>query len=229
MLDKAMAQWPQLDFPRSKALAIIGVSFLDATEDNVCIIDALSSSLVEQYSQHMNGEWHWFENSITYGNALLPWSLLKAYGILKKNILAEIAEESTVFLSKTTLDGDFFKPVGCKGWYHKGGKPAEFDEQPLEACEMILLYLELYKITKEKKYLDNAIKCFRWYIGLNSRNLSLIDMETGACYDGLTETGLNYNQGSESIVSFGIACMEISKIIDVDLLFDTTINNKRIV
>ncbi|WP_207659114.1 hypothetical protein [Anaerobacterium chartisolvens] len=39
----------------------------------------------------------------------------------------------------------------------------------------------------------------------------VIDEETGACYDGLNEKGLNYNQGSESIISYGIAFMEISR------------------
>lgn len=224
MLDKVMEQWPKLDSPRAKALAIIGLSYLAVTERNVCLIDTLSSAMLDQYTQHKAGEWHWFENSVTYGNAALPWSLLKAYSILKKDVLMDTAKESTAFLSKISLDGAYFKPIGCKGWYYKGGKPAEFDEQPLEACEMLLLYLEFYKITKQRKYLDNAFKCFRWYIGLNSKSLSLIDMETGACYDGLSEKGLNYNQGSESIISFGIAFMEISQIINVDLLFDTAIS-----
>lgn len=211
MLKKVLVKWPKLRSPRAKALAVVGLCYLDETEGNICLIDTLSSSLVEQYTKFKDGDWHWFEDSVTYGNAILPWSLLKAYGILKKDILLDAAKESTAFLSKITLDGAFFKPVGCNGWYFKGKKSAEYDEQPLEACEMTLLYLEFYSMTKEKRYLDNAIKCFRWYTGLNSKSLSLIDMETGACYDGLSENGLNYNQGSENIVSYGISFMEISK------------------
>lgn len=211
MLNKVLEQWPKLDSPRAKALTIVGLCYLAKTEGNVCLIDELSSSLVKQYAEFKTGDWNWFEDSITYGNALLPWSLLKAYSILKRDVLADVAVESTAFLSKITLDKSFFKPVGCNGWYFKSKKPAEYDEQPLEACEMILLYLELYEVTKEKKYLDNAIKCFHWYTGLNSKGMSLIDMQTGACYDGLNENGLNYNQGSESIISYGIAFMEMSK------------------
>jgi len=211
VLNKVIEQWPKLNSPRAKALSIIGLGFLADAQENVCLIDRLSNSLVEQYTEYKTGDWHWFEDSMTYGNALLPWSLLKAYAVLKKDILVETAREATAFLSKTTLDGDYFKPVGCNGWYFRGNKKAEYDEQPLEACEMILLLLEFYSITKEKKYLDDADKCFRWYTGQNSKNLSLIDKQTGACYDGLNENGLNLNQGSESVISYGIAFMEMYK------------------
>ena len=211
MLNKSLEQWPKLDSPRAKALAIIGLSFLAETKDTVGLIDMLSGSLIEQYEAYKKEDWHWFEDSVTYGNALLPWSLLRAYGILKKDGLMETAKATTDFLSETTLNGAYFKPVGCNGWYIRGQKKTEFDEQPLEACEMVLLYSEFYSMTKEKKHLDNAVKGFRWYTGLNSKNLSLIDEETGACYDGLNEKGLNLNQGSESLVSYGIALMEISK------------------
>ena len=211
MLNKILEQWPEIDSPRAKAFAIAGLSFL--TEKNIIpgLIEMLSSSLTEQYASYKNGEWHWFEDSLTYDNAILPWSLLKAYGILKKDVLIDTAKEAADFLSKITLNGPYFKPVGSNGWYIRGKNKAEFDEQPLEACEMILLNNELYLMTKEKKYLDNAVKCFHWYTGLNSKGLSLLDMETGACYDGLNENGLNYNQGSESLVSYGIAFMEMSK------------------
>ena len=209
MLSKIMKKWPALESPRAKALAIIGLSYLEETQENVCLIDSLSNSIIEQYKRFKTSDWHWFEDSLTYGNALLPWSLLRAYRILKKDVLLKTATESTDFLTKITLDGTYFKPVGCNGWYFKGAKSAEFDEQPLEACEMTLLYIEFFLITRKKKFLDNANKCFNWYTGLNSHNLSLIDQETGACYDGLTENGLNLNQGSESIVSYSIAYMEI--------------------
>jgi hypothetical protein len=65
---------------------------------------------------------------------------------------------------------------------------------------------------KNKDCLLNALKCFNWYKGKNSKNLSLIDKETGACYDGINENGLNLNEGSESIISYGMAVMKISAI-----------------
>lgn len=211
MLNKALEHWPNLNSPRSKAYSIVGLSYLKGTEEVVGRIDDLSASLVEQYIKCKDGDWHWFEDSMTYGNAFFPWSLFKAYRILKKDVLLETARESMDFLGDITLKDAYFKPVGCNGWLLKGKKAAGYDEQSIEACETLLSYLDYYEITKDKKYLDNAVKCFCWYRGQNSKGLSLIDEETGACYDGLNENGLNYNQGSESIISYGLAFMEISK------------------
>lgn len=211
MLNKALENWPALESPRAKAYAIVGLSFLNQTGETRSLMETLSMSLVTQYEQYKKDDWHWFEDSMTYGNAFFPWSLLKAYRILKNDVLLETARESMEFLERITVKEEYFKPIGCNGWYVKNGKPAEFDEQPLEACETLLLYLEYYDVTGDKKYHELAVKCFCWYLGLNSWKLSLLDKETGACYDGLNEMGLNNNQGSESIVSYGIAFMEISK------------------
>ena len=211
MLNKVLENWSELESPRAKAYSIVGLSLLTQTEKTTGLIDTLSMSLVAQYSQYKEGNWHWFEDSMTYGNAFFPWSILKAYIVLKKDILLETARESMEFLEGIILKGAYFKPIGCNGWLVKGNKPAEYDEQPLEACETLLLYLDYYDISGNKKVLDHAVKCFCWYLGLNSKSLSLIDEETGACYDGLNEMGLNYNQGSESIISYGIAFMAISK------------------
>lgn len=211
MYNKVLENWPMLDSPRAKAYTIIGLSYLKQTADITSHIDALSMALVSQYKKYSDSDWHWFEDSMTYGNAILPWSLIKAYGILKKEALLETGQESMDFLGRQTLTSTFFKPIGCNGWLTKGGNAAEYDEQPIEACETFLLYLDYYELAGDDKYLDNAVKCFCWYTGQNSKGLSMMDEDTGACYDGLNENGLNFNQGSESIVSYGIAFMEIRK------------------
>ena len=177
-------------------------------------VENLSMSLIEQYKICKDENWHWFEDNITYGNAFFPRALFHAYKLLGKECYLETAKESMDFLENITLKADFFKPIGCNGWFTKGNEPAAYDEQPIEACESELCYLEYYKITKDKKYLDNAKKCFNWYKGQNSKGLSLIDKDTGACYDGLRENGLNLNQGSECLVSYGIAYLKIYKYVE---------------
>jgi len=211
MINKALEHWPNLNSPRAKAYSIVGLSYLTQRPEVINHIEKLSMSLVEQYKKCKDGDWHWFEDYMTYGNAFFPWSLFKAYNILKMDVLLETAQESMDFLGRITLKEDFFKPIGCNGWFMKGKEPAAYDEQPIEACETLLSYLDYYEITKDKKHLKNAEKCFNWYKGQNSKGVSLIDEDTGACYDGLNENGLNLNQGSECLVSYGIASMEISK------------------
>lgn len=218
IVNKALEQWPTLNSPRAKAYSIVGLSYLTQRPEVIKHIEDLSMSLVKQYSKFKDGDWHWFEDSMTYGNAFFPWSLFKAYHILGTDSMRETAIESMDFLGSITLKEAYFKPIGCNGWLMKGGAPAEYDEQPLEACETLLAYLDYYEMTSDKKYLESAEKCFNWYKGQNSKGLSLIDEDTGACYDGLNENGLNLNQGSECVVSYGIAFMEISKHLKVQTI-----------
>jgi len=215
MVNKALEHWPKLNSPRAKAYSIVGLSYFTEKSDVIPLIVHLSTSLVEQYKQFKDGDWHWFENYMTYGNAFFPWSLFKAYQILGTDVLLEIARESMDFLASFTLRKDYFKPIGCNGWLIKGKEPATYDEQPIEACETLLSYLEYYEITKDKKCLENAEKCFHWYQGQNSKKVLLLDEVTGACYDGINENGLNLNQGSESLVSYGIAFMELSNYVEI--------------
>lgn len=211
ILKEATKNIETITSPRAKAYAIVGLSFLNDSEEMVKHMDNLAMSLTEQYKVYKDEGWHWFEDSITYGNSFFPWSLFCAYKILGKECYLETAKESMDFLESIVMKPDFFKPIGCNGWLVKGMTPSEYDEQPIEACEMIYAYMEYYEVTKNKECLDNALKCFNWYKGQNSKNLSLIDEETGACYDGISPNGINLNQGSESIVSYGMAVMSISK------------------
>lgn len=211
ILDEVDETIEKISSPRAKAYIIVGLSFLKDLPAKLKHVEVLSTSLVEQYEKYNKDDWHWFENSITYGNSFLPWSLFCAYKVLKDKRYLKTAIESMEFLESIVMKKGYFKPLGCNGWLEKGGKPSEFDEQPLEACEMLHTYLEYYEISKDKKQLENAMKCYKWYEGVNFKKLCLIDKETGACYDGIHSEGLNYNQGSESTISLGMAFMRLSE------------------
>lgn len=201
--------------PRAKGYLIIGLSHLNLEETN-CYVKKLAGSLADQYDQYTDGAWQWFEDSITYSNAILPWAMLLAYKVTKKDRFEQIGLESLKFLESKTFSNGYFKPIGCNGWLHKGEAPAEYDEQPVEACETMLAYMDAYKITGNELFLVRAKTCFSWYCGKNSKKLNLIDAETGGCCDGIESDGLNLNQGAESIISFWVACVEMKKCIDAD-------------
>lgn len=215
LIVKALPNCLKIISPRAKSYVIIGLNYLDIEKTNVMISD-LAASLARQYKQYRDGDWHWFEDSMTYGNAVLPWAMLIAYGVVKNDDFKQIGFESLKFLESKTFRDGYFKPIGCNGWLYKGKAPAQFDEQPVEACETLLAFVDAYKISGNEKLLDMAKTCFSWYRGNNSKNLSLIDKETGGCCDGITPTGLNLNQGAESIVSVWMAYMEMMKYFDGD-------------
>jgi len=210
LIEKAMPNCLNLSFSRAKAYVIIGLKYLNQEKTNAIII-RLADTLSDHYEHYNNGDWHWFEDSLTYCNATLPWAMLSAHSVTKIVRYKEIGLESLKFLETKTFSKGYFKPIGCKGWLVKGNTPAEFDEQSVEACETMLAFLEAYSVSGNRAFFDRAKVCFSWYTGKNSKGLSLIDNETGGCCDAITSDGLNLNQGAESIVSFWIAYLEVKK------------------
>lgn len=209
ILKNAVPHAAALNSPRAKAYSVIGLAHLEHKEA-ISLVNEIAQSLCRQYEEYRDGEWKWFENIVAYCNSVLPWSLMAAYRAAGDKKLLEAAEESLEFLGGVTFKDGYFKPVGCNGWLLKGGQPAEFDEQTVEACEAVLTYLEAYEATGKKKYLQKAKSCHAWYEGANSKGISLIDSETGGCCDGLTRQGVNLNMGAESLVSYVISYMKIS-------------------
>jgi len=220
MLKNAMPNVAALNSPRAKAYSIIGLSHLGDEEiyydyRNIReLIVKTADTIYGQYYDNEDEEWKWPENIISYSNHVIPWSLAAAYRATGEKKFLDVAEESLDFLGSITFKEGYFKPVGCNGWFVRNGKPSEFDEQPVEACEGVLTYLEVYEATGDVKYLKRAEKCHQWYEGLNSKGISLIDIETGGCYDALTKHGLNLNMGAESLVSYIISYLKISELED---------------
>ena len=52
---------------------------------------------------------------------------------------------------------------------------------------------------------------FNWFLGKNHLHQIIYNPCTGGCYDGLEETYVNLNQGSESSVSYLMARMTFEK------------------
>ncbi len=210
LLDKALPNCNKLLHPRGKAYSIIGLGFLDDERIRE-MIRSLANSLMQDYYNHCKGDWKWFQDVLTYSNAVLPWAMLVAFKVTGEKRFKDVGLESFSFLEKHTFNNGYFKPIGCHGWFGREGKPAEFDEQPVEACEMLLACLKAYEVTGENGYLEKAKKCYSWYTGYNSKGVSLIDPETGGCYDGITKDGVNLNQGAESLISYYISVLSMER------------------
>lgn len=210
LLQKALSRVKSLNSPRAKAYSIIGLTHLEGDETKE-LVSQIARSLCDQYEEYKDDGWDWFENIVTYSNHILPWSLFTAFRLTKESRFLNVAEESLAFLSKLTLTKRYFKPIGCHGWLIKGASPADFDEQPIEACEATLTYLTAFEITGNKQYLQKAQQCHAWYDGSNSKGIRLVDRASGGCYDGLTEDGVNLNMGAESLISYWISYLTIAK------------------
>jgi hypothetical protein len=154
-------------------------------------------------------DWDWFEDSLTYDNAVLPHALFAAGQTLGNQQNIEIAVRTTEFLLATTLRGDHFTFVGTQGWYERGKDRAAFDQQPIEAAAMVMMLRAAHEATGRPRYLQLQQIAFRWLLGANDLGVPLYDPCTKGCSDGLTAGGVNGNQGAESMLSFLLSLLWI--------------------
>jgi len=67
---------------------------------------------------------------------------------------------------------------------------------------MIGASIEAYQCTQRDEWTQLASTCFNWYLGKNDQQMQLYDYASAGCRDGLTQDGVNENQGAESTLSY---------------------------
>jgi len=194
--------------PRAIAAALLGLVSLPTPS-------SLEKELAEKmryfYEQTATQNWQWFENYLTYANAILPWALWETILKRNNNSLLPIAEKSTNFLIENCQIDGIPSPVGSQGWYSKGGKKPLFDQQPIEAAYMVCCLEKAYLSTKDQFYLKWAEKWWKWFWGNNINKIPLID-KNNACYDSLNKEGTSLNQGAESNICFLMASLAAKRL-----------------
>jgi glycosyltransferase involved in cell wall biosynthesis len=206
---KSLPCLKKIKAPRSIAFAMIGLYFyLKSFPQDIKlkkIFEKLADHLVELYQQNASYEWPWFENFLTYSNSKLPEALFYAYSLLRKKIYLKVAQSSLNFLDSITFGPKYYAPIGQKGWYFRDKNRSYFDQQPEDVSSMVQTKIIAYKVTKNKKHLDDALKAFQWFLGKNYLSLMVYDELTGGCHDGLGQYELNLNQGAESSICYLMA------------------------
>ena len=156
--------------------------------------------------------WSWFEDFLTYANALLPWALWRRGRMRKDEESLQVAKEATDFLLETCREGDIPMPIGCKGWYYKGGVKNMYDQQSVDVAYMVCCLKEAYLATNNNYYLQEAGRWWSWYWGNNTQGVVMVD-KNGACFDSVSEINkANLNQGAESTISFLMAYCSLREI-----------------
>jgi hypothetical protein len=109
-------------------------------------------------------------------------------------------------------DPEIFVPIGSNGFFVEGSEKARFDQQPVEACATISACLEVFRLTEERFWLEEAQRVFSWFLGRNDLQVPIYDATTGGCRDGLHPDRINENQGAESTLSFLMALLEMQAV-----------------
>lgn len=214
-----LALSPVLDFtsPRAWAYALTGIHyylnvFVGDTEVKR-IRELLAYKLFNLFTKNATPDWPWIENIVTYANGRIPQALILSGMDMKRQDLIETGLSSLEWLISIQIDRKgHFVPIGSNGWYPRGGEKARFDQQPIEAQEMIEALRSAYLATSDEKWVEYAERCLEWFLGRNDLNVPLYDYKSGGCCDGLQPTGPNKNQGAESTLSFLLSLFRIYQL-----------------
>ncbi|MBI3944390.1 MAG: glycosyltransferase [Armatimonadetes bacterium] len=194
---------------RAMAFSLLGIYHYLRGDSNSAVVaglpERLGNQLLAAFERNQSREWPWFEPILTYSNAMLPNALLLAYELTGDDRYRDRAQVALEFLAQVTLVDGIFMPVGCHGWYARGGTRAWFDQQPIDVGGMVMACLNAARVLKEDRYRGLARTCFEWFCGRNALGRCMVNAETGGCYDGLTPEGVNGNQGAESQTAYLLA------------------------
>lgn len=169
----------------------------------------LTNKVTDAYYKTKGQDWDWFENKLTYDNAIFPLALLHSAEITRNDAVKEVALEALRFVEKLTASKNHLNPVGNDGWYFRNGEMPLYDQQAIELMAMVLMYFQAYQVTKNARFLNKMFSSYMWFLGENSLRIPLYDVETGGCYDGLQPTGINRNQGAESTLAYLISYLTV--------------------
>ena len=201
--------------PRAWAYCILGMqAYLDSFPGDRVIQgarNALANRLLDIYERTHSSSWRWFEKSLSYSNARLSQALILAGWRSDNQRMIEAGMDSLKWLvaEQHRDDAEIFVPIGSNGFFVEGSEKARFDQQPVEACATISACLEVYRLTEEGLWFEEAQRVFRWFLGKNDLHVPLYDTTTGGCRDGLHPDRINENQGAESTLSFLMALLEM--------------------
>ena len=224
LFEQALPALLETTSPRAWAFGILGIhEYLRRYAGDrhfEQVRDELAGRLLALYHQCCEEDWRWFEDRLTYCNAVLPHALLLSGHWLGDDEMTAAGLDSLdwlVGLQRSAPAGGHFVPIGSNGFYVRGGEQARFDQQPVEAQTTAAACLEAYRLTGDARWRKEARRAFEWFLGRNDLGLPVYDPDTGGCGDGLHPDRLNSNQGAESTLAFLQTLLELRLAAEVPL------------
>jgi hypothetical protein len=215
MFDLTASLALDLGSPRAKAFAMLGAAaMLEAHPGHTLaqtILTRFAGELLVLLEEARRPEWEWFEIVLAYDNARLPEALIRAGMALKRDDLVKCGIDTLDWIvARQTSPEGRFRAVGTESFGRVYAEPLPFDQQPLEAQATIDACVTAFEATSDSRWVEEATRAYRWYLGQNDLDLPLATAQDGGCFDGLMPTGLNRNQGAESILALQLASCAIS-------------------
>src|SRR6185503_7380637 len=111
LFQKSFAHFGKLKHLRGMANTIIGITLylkvVPGDEGMVKELVRLTQPLIDAYENNQPDDWHWFEEKMTYDNAILPLALLHSCEITGSEKAKEVALKTMAFLDRLTLSNGY--------------------------------------------------------------------------------------------------------------------------
>ena len=224
LFNEALPAVASFTSPRAWAFTILGLhEYLRTLEGDLLAArmrEDLSARLFGLWKRVATPEWPWFEEVVTYDNPRLCHALILTGRWTGNEEMRKAGLNSLRWLMNHQRgEGGCFRPIGSNGFWRKGGQPAAFDQQPVDAAAAVGACIEAYNATADQSWRAEAIRAFDWFLGANDLGELLYDPATGGCRDGLHPNRTNQNQGAESTLSFLLALAEMKALDNASAAF----------
>lgn len=144
--------------------------------------------------------WPWPEARLRYSSGSLPEALIAGGHALDDRVMTARGLAMLGFLlDLETMDGQL-SVTGTQG-KGEGESGPQFDQQPIEVAALASACARAYDVTGDSRWLDGLRLAWDWFLGVNDSETPMIDLATGAGFDGLMPEGRNDNRGAESTLA----------------------------
>ncbi|WID98544.1 glycosyltransferase family 4 protein [Bosea vestrisii] len=203
--------------PRAWGFALLGLdaycAVVAAPPSTIRLRSLLADRLLGLLSTVETPDWAWFEEGLSYDNARLPQALIATGLSMQAPVYVEAGLRSLRWLvGVQSTPAGLFRPVGSDSFSDRLSPPKAFDQQPLEATATISACLAAWRADGDPQWRAEAVRAFAWFMGENDLSTPLVDLDTGACRDGLHRDRPNENRGGESVVSYLLSLAEIRQL-----------------
>jgi hypothetical protein len=169
--------------------------------------------LESHLDRNSRADWIWFESQLSYDNARLPEAMLKCALVCENDDAAARAMAALAWIiAHQTAPAGHFRAVGSNSFGRGQSLADPFDQQAVDAWATVDAAAFAYAYDGDERWAQAAEAAYAWFFGANDRGLAIADVADGSCFDGLTPSGVNRNQGAESVLSLHLAHRSIARL-----------------
>ena len=217
LYDQAAPSLGHVGSPRAMAFVMLGAAAMAQVKPghdiSTDLLNRFGDELLRLLEATRRPDWPWFEAMLAYDNARLPEALIRAGMVLGRQDYVDCGLETLDWiLAQQHAPEGHFRAIGSDSFGRQFQAPQRFDQQPLEAQAVIDACLAAHDATGQTRWAEAAHRAYRWFLGDNDLGLMVASPGDQSCHDGLMPTGLNRNQGAESILALQLSSCAIARL-----------------